>query len=42
MGQIPKPMHDIADRDSRSEKQPNHSTKKENDNDDDFSSPCLR
>ena len=41
MGQIPEPMHDIANRDSGSGKQPTHGTKKENDNADYFSLPSM-
>jgi len=37
MRQIPKPMHDIADRNNRSEKQPTYATNKENSNADYFS-----
>jgi hypothetical protein len=37
----PQPMHDIANRDSRSEKQPSHSTNKENGNADYLSFPSM-
>src|SRR5262249_58337808 len=42
MGQIPEPMHDIADRDSRSGKQSTHSASKENRDADCFSLPGMR
>ena len=41
MGKIPEAMHDIANCDSRSEKQPNHSTNNENGNAGYFSFPSM-
>ena len=41
MGHIPKPMHDVANRDGRSEKQSSHGKNKENGNDEYFGSPNM-
>ena len=41
MGKIPEPVHDIAKRDGRQIKQPNHSTNKKNGDGDDFSLPSM-
>ena len=41
MGQIPKPMHDVANRNSRSEKEPTYGTSYEIGNGDCFSLPSM-
>ena len=41
MGQIPEAVHDVASRDSRTEKQSSHSTNKESSNDEYFGSPNM-